>query len=74
MLARSSMQGAISPNGNAEAPPQLHGDGATDDTSAVQWYLDHCMKLPPLPEGMSYWVRLSALRFPPGGFGIALSG
>lgn len=50
-----------------EIPPVLHGDGVTDDTDAVQWYLDRDLPLPPAPEGGCYLVNPSSLRFE-GGF------
>lgn len=48
-------------------PPVLHGDGVTDDTNAVQWYLDRDIPFPPLMNGQAgYLVRWSALRYPSG--------
>lgn len=40
-------------------PPMLHGDGLTDDTDAVQWYIDHDM---PLPKGARYAADVRRLR------------
>lgn len=54
-------------------PPYLHGDGVTDDTDAVQWYLDRDLDWPEPPAGKTYRVRLEDLRFPDGGLGIVLA-
>lgn len=54
-------------------PRRLHGDGVTDDTEAIQWYLDRGLNWPEPSEGKTYRVRLEALRFPDGGLGIVLS-
>ena len=49
-----------------ETPPVLHGDGVTDDTASIQWYIDHMMPLPITPRG--YAFRAEALRLPDGAF------
>jgi len=47
-----------------ETPPVLHGDGVTDDTDAVQWYLDRGLEI--RCDGPGYKVDFSRLRIPPG--------
>lgn len=49
-------------------PPTLHGDGVTDDTDAMQWYLDRDLE-PPRPAA-SWKLDHARLRVPKGvGFG-----
>ena len=40
-------------------PPRLYGDGVTDDTDSVQWYIDRELQL---PEGQEYAVDLYRIR------------
>ena len=54
-----------------ETPPLLHGDGVTDDTEAVQWYLANQVPLPPSEKG--YVTVLSKLAVP-NGTGLAKTG
>ena len=48
---------------DTETPPQLHGDGVTDDTDAVQWYLDRQMTIPRMP-GPGFKVDPARIRKP----------
>jgi len=64
MLARARIVNSPEP----ETPPRLHGDGVTDDTDAVQWYMDRQLELPEAPPGPGYSVRLHDLRQFAGGY------
>lgn len=67
MRARAS----IVKSPEAETPPLLHGDGVTDDTDAVQWYLDRRL---PLPSGGRYSVHVASLRDFVGGYECVRTG
>ena len=53
------MQEAISADTETETPPQLHGDGVTDDTEAIAWYFAHGV---PVPTGLSYRIDAERIK------------
>ena len=56
-----------------ETPPLLHGDGVTDDTDAVQWYVDRELDWPAPRVGGSYLVRLREMRWPNDSFAVEIA-
>ena len=73
MPTRSSIQEAISAD-ETETPPRLYGDGVTDDSGGVAWYLVRGLALPILPEGATYYINTANLRrLLPAGFGGGFS-
>lgn len=53
-------------NQATQTPPQLVGDGVTDETDAVQWYVDHAVPIPAAPLGKSYLIDPTRLQLPVG--------
>jgi hypothetical protein len=72
VLARASI--VKPPIVATETPPFLHGEGVTDDTAAVAWYIEHNLQL---PAGGRYFVNGHELArlLPAGiGYGVTLAG
>lgn len=72
MRARSSI---VKSQMQERRAPELHGDGVTDDTEGMAWYLNHGVPLPVLSDGRSYRInadRLSALLRPGVGLGYTV--
>lgn len=54
---------------NVAEPPRLVLDGVSDETDAVNWYLDRGLQFPELRSNQRLAVRLHALR---GGSGVGI--